>query len=165
MKNYKLRRCILLALASLFVSGLVLSKSARAADPLERIKNKIQANLDAGASVAEAVKAAADGNEDDCSEVDGCCEDMVTAAIEMGLDAQEVLASAINGGCDPLGVGNAAYNAGANLHDIYMAGGSTSGGSLGSWSSAPDVEQPTDRPASSFVPRDNDDIRFGFTDG
>ena len=52
-----------------------------------------------------------------------CCTNATTAAIEMELDTQDVVASAIDCGCNPVAVGNATYNAGANLHDIYMAGG------------------------------------------
>jgi hypothetical protein len=37
----------------------------------------------------------------------------------MELDTQDVVASAIDCGCNPVAVGNAAYTAGANLHDIY----------------------------------------------
>ena len=165
MKNHKLERIFLFTLASLLLSGLAFCKNTHAEDPLAAVKNSIQAKLDGGASVAEAVaqivKAVADDKKAESY------ADTTTAAIEMGLNAQEVIASIIDSGGDPLAVGNAAYNAGANLHDIYMAGGSTSGGTAGLQYSADEygVEQPTDRPASPFVPRDNDDIRFGFTDG
>ena len=49
MKNYKRERMLLLTLASLFLSGLVFSKSTHAADPLcLTVKNSIQAKLDGG---------------------------------------------------------------------------------------------------------------------
>jgi hypothetical protein len=147
---------VLLPLAFLFLSGLVFSKSTYAAGPLVTVKNSIQAKLDGGVSVAEAV--CHESTDDECTdEATGevkteCCTNATTAAIEMELDTQDVVASAIDCGCDPVAVGNAAYNAGANLHDIYMAGGST-----GLQYAPDDVEQPTDRPASPFVPRDNVD--------
>jgi hypothetical protein len=119
------------------------------------VKNSIQAKLDGGASVAEAVCQIVKDVADD--ERTKCCADTVTAAIEMDHDAQKVVASAIDCGCNSVAVGNAAYNAGANLHDIYMGGGSTHGGSTGLQYAPDDVEQPTDRPASPFVPRDNVD--------
>lgn len=162
MENYKLERIFLLTLASLFLSGLVFSKSTNAADPLAAVKNSIQSKLDGGDSVADAVCQIVKDVTDD--KKINCCVDTATAAVEMDLDVQEVVASAIDCGCDPLAVGNAAYNAGATLHDVYMAGGSTSNGTTGLQHTPDDVEQPTDRPASPFVPRDNDDIRFGFRD-
>jgi hypothetical protein len=125
--NYKKERILLLALAFLFLSGLVFSKSTYAAGPLVTVKNSIQAKLDGGVSVAEAV--CHESTDDECTdEATGevkteCCTNTTTAAIEMELDTQDVVASAIDCGCDPVAVGNAAYNAGANLHDIYMAGG------------------------------------------
>jgi hypothetical protein len=162
MKNYRLERFLLFALVSLFLSGLVFSKSANAEDPLAAVKNSIQSKLDGGDSVAEAVCQIVKDVTDE--KKTNSCVDTATAAVEMELDVQEVVASAIDCGCDPLAVGNAAYNAGATLHDVYMAGGSTSNGSTGLQYTPDDVEQPTDRPASPFVPRDNDDKRFGFKD-
>ena len=174
MKNYRLERIFLFALVTLFLSGLVFSKSTYAADPLAAVKNSIQSKLDGGESVADAVCQIVKDATDDAAwqkakdmtddKKTNCCVNTATAAVEMDLDAQEVVASAIDCGCDPLAVGNAAYNAGATLHDVYMAGGSTSNGSTGLQHTPDDVEQPTDRPASPFVPRDNDDIRFGFKD-
>ncbi len=155
MINYKKEKILLLTLASLFLSGLVFSKSTHAADPLATVKNSIQAKLDGGASVAGAVcQIVKDVADDKRTEY---CANATTAAIEMELDTQDVVASAIDCGCNPVAVGNAAYNAGANLHDIYMAGGSTHGGSTGLHYAPDDVEQPTDRPASPFVPRDHVD--------
>lgn len=152
MKNYKLKKLFLFSLICFFVSGLSLSRSVQASDPLDAIKASIQAELDGGKSVAEAVAAVISAGSS--------VSDVVTASIEMGLDSQAVIKAAIDAGGDPLEVGNTAYNAGASLHDVYMAGASTSGGTTGlQHGGVYGVEQPTDRPASPFVPRDNDDLR------
>ncbi len=160
MKNYRFNRLFLFALVTLFFSGLFFSESAHATDPLEAVKGNITAKLDEGSSIAEAISQIIKNVPDD--EKTNCCTDAVTAAIELELDTQEVVASAIDSGCEPCDVGDAAYNAGAIIHDIYMAGGCTTGGSTGLSYAPDDVEQPTDRPASPFVPRDGDDIRKGF---
>lgn len=168
MKNYKKEGILLLTLASLFLSGLVFIKSTYAAgplaDPLATVKNSIQVKLDGGDSVAEAVcQIVKDVADDKKTKI---CADTTTAAIKMKLDTQDVVASAIGCGCNPVAVGNAAYNAGADLHDIYMAGGSTNGGKTGlsyapddveqptDLSNAPDdIEEPTDKRASPSVPK------------
>ena len=151
MNNYRKEKILLLTLASLFLSGLVFTKNTHAADPLVTVKNSIQAKLDGGASVAGAVCQIVKGAADD--EKTKICADTTTAAIKMQLDTQDVVASAIDCGCNPVAVGNAAYNAGADLHDIYMAGGSTNGGKTDLPYPPDDVEQPTDSPASPFVPQ------------
>lgn len=129
----------------------------------DSIKDNIQARLERGDYIAETICDVIK-TEPECNDNTECCEHVTSVAIEMELDAQEVVASAIDCGCDPLVVGNAAYNAGATLHDVYMAGGSTTDGSTGLSRAPDDVEQPTDRPASPFVPRNNEDKQFGYTD-
>lgn len=66
--------------------------------------------MDGGDSVADAVCQIVKDVTDD--KKNNCCVNTATAAVEMDLDVQEVVASAIDCGCDPLAVGNAAYNAG-----------------------------------------------------
>src|SRR3990172_11208558 len=102
MKNYRLERIFLFALVTLFLSGLVFSKSTYAADPLAAVKNSIQSKLDGGESVADAVCQIVKDVTDD--KKTNCCVNTATAAVEMDLDAQEVVASAIDCGCDPLAV-------------------------------------------------------------
>ncbi len=104
------------------------------------MKNNIQSELDGGKTISEALDAVITAGTS--------ASDTVTAAIQMGIDTQAVVEAAIAAGGDPLTVGNAAYNGGASLHDISMAGGATSGGSMGLGAVPGSVEQPTGSPAS-----------------
>ncbi len=115
-------------LVSLFLSGCHTTA----------VKNNIQSELDGGKTISEALDAVITAGTS--------ATDTVTAAIKMGLDTQAVVEAAIAAGGDPLAVGDAAYNAGAILHDIYMAGGTTSGGSTGFGAFPGSPEQPTGSP-------------------
>ncbi len=117
-------------LVSLFLSGCHTTA----------VKNSIKAELDGGRTVSEALDAVISAGTS--------ASDTVTAAIQMGIDTQAVVKAAIAAGGDPLTVGNAAYNGGAILHDISMAGGATSGGVTGLGYVPGGVEQPTGSPAS-----------------
>ncbi len=138
MKKCRLRRIFVFTLASLFLSGCAFSKRADTADPFAAVKNNIQSELDGGKTISEALDAVITAGTS--------ATDTVTAAIKMGLDTQAVVEAAIAAGGDPLAVGDAAYNAGAILHDIYMAGGTTSGGSTGFGAFPGSPEQPTGSP-------------------
>ncbi|MBT3881552.1 MAG: hypothetical protein HON76_13725 [Candidatus Scalindua sp.] len=135
MKKCRLRSVFVFTLVSLFLSGCAVCKIDHRAEPLAAAKISIQAKLDEGKTVSEALGAVITAAGTSTS-------DAVSAAIKMGLDTQAVVKAAITASGDPLTVGNSAYNAGANLHDIYMAGGSTSGGSTGLGSTPGNVEQP-----------------------
>ena len=124
MKKCILRRIFVFTLVSLFLSGCHTTA----------VKNNIQSELDGGKTISEALDAVITAGTS--------TSDTVTAAIKMGIDTQAVVEAAIAAGGDPLAVGNAAYNAGAILHDIYMAGGTTSGGTIGSGAAPGNVEQP-----------------------